>query len=192
MFEWQAWGVRWRLSLLFPALVTVLLLQQPDGTAVSCILASLLHEGGHLLAMLCFRCPPHACTVGAFGARLEMGQQSLTGYWKNIAISLAGPTVNLLAAGVFFGLSCTQTAAVHMGLGLFNLLPAAPLDGGQILRCILCLLGKEQRAERVLRVVSAAVLLPLAAFSAWLALSGQGNATLVIVSLYAVCMVFFS
>ncbi|MBQ5841391.1 MAG: peptidase M50 [Clostridia bacterium] len=192
MLEWQALGVRWRLSLLFPALVTALLLQQPDGAAVTCILASLLHEGGHLLAMLCTGCPPHACTVGAFGARLEMGRASLTGYGKNMLISLAGPAVNLLAAGILGCFARYEMAVVHLCLGAFNLLPAVPLDGGEILRCVLCLLGQEGRAERVLRVLSAAVLLPLAGLAAWLMLTGRGNITLLIVSLYAVCLVFFS
>ena len=46
MLEWRIGGVRCRLSLLFPALITALLLWQPDGLAVSCLLASLIHEGG--------------------------------------------------------------------------------------------------------------------------------------------------
>ena len=58
MLEWRLCGVRFRLSLLFPALVTALLMCQPKGLALSCLLASLIHEGGHLLAMMAVGVPP--------------------------------------------------------------------------------------------------------------------------------------
>ncbi|MBQ8753177.1 MAG: hypothetical protein IJZ13_08755, partial [Clostridia bacterium] len=69
MLEARFGGVHFRLSLLFPALITALLLWKPDGLAVSCVVASAVHEGGHLLAMLGLGYPPRACTLGAFGIR---------------------------------------------------------------------------------------------------------------------------
>ena len=191
MLEGRLLGVRCRLSLLFPALLTGLLLAQPDGLALTCVLASAIHEMGHLLAMVAAGCPPAACTVGAFGVRLEMGARQ-PGYLQNIGISLAGPAVNVLSAGVLFLLCQPEPAAVHLVLAGLNLLPAAALDGGQVLRCVLCLLGQETRAGHWLRWLSAAVLLPLAAVAFWLFLSGRGNATLLIVSVYLTALVFFS
>lgn len=191
MLEWRPGGIRCRLSLLFPALLTVLLLWQPDGLAVSCVLASVIHEGGHLTAMLCLGYPPRACTLGAFGMRIRLGAR-LPGYGHNLLISLAGPVTNLLSAAVLFILSCPLQAAVHLTLAGFNLLPAAALDGGEILRCSLCLLGFEALAQPALRLTSALVLLPLAAGSLWLFLQGWGNGTLLIVSVYLVLLVFFS
>lgn len=191
MLEGRLLGMRCRLSLLFPALLAGLLLVQPDGLALTCLAASAVHELGHLLAMAVTGCPPSVCTVGAFGVRLELsGHQP--GYWQNIGISLAGPVVNLLAAGVLFLLSCHREATVHLVLACLNLLPAAALDGGQVLRCLLCLMGQEVRADRLLRWLSAAVLLPLASVAFWLFLSGEGNGTLLLVSGYLVALIFFS
>lgn len=183
-------GVRCRVSLLFPALLTGLLLAQPDSLAVSCVLASVMHEGGHLLAMLALGCPPQVCTLGVFGMRIEMGARRLVGYRRNILISLAGPTVNLLVAPLLWACGCVQAAMVHLTLALFNLLPAAALDGGQVLRCVFCLAGKETCADRYLRMLSAAVLLPLATAAFWLFLSGRGNGTLLIVSAYLTVLIF--
>lgn len=191
MLEGRVAGVRCRVSLLFPALLTGLLLAQADPLAVSCVLASAMHEGGHLLAMLALGCPPRVCTLGAFGMRIEMGAQRLVGYRRNILISLAGPLVNLVAALLLWLCGCAEAAVVHLILAVFNLLPAAALDGGQVLRCAFCLAGKETHADRWLQVLSAAVLLPLAVWAFWLFLSGQGNGTLLIVSGYLTALIFF-
>lgn len=190
MLEWRLFSVRVRMSLLFPALVTGLLLCQPEGTAVSCLLASLLHEGGHLLAMGLLGCPAESCVIGAFGARIVTNEGRLPGYKGQLAISLAGPGINLLAAGVLWALGCRRAATVHWLLGGFNLLPAAALDGGQALRAALCMRWAPDRAERWLRGLSAVVLFPLATAALWTVLAGRGNGTLLIVSVYLGALVF--
>ncbi len=190
MLEGTVGGVRCRVSLLFPALLTGLLLSQGDSLAVSCLIASGMHECGHLLAMVALGCPPQVCVLGAFGMRLEMGGERLVGYRRNMLISLAGPAVNILAAPLLWAVCCRPAAVVHGLLAVLNLLPAAALDGGQVVRCLLCLAGREAQAERWLRMLSAAVLLPLASVAFWLALSGVGNATLLIVSGYLVALIF--
>lgn len=190
MLEWRIGGVRCRLSLLFPALITALLMWQPDGLAVSCLLASLIHEGGHLAAMLAVGVPPQRCTLGAFGMRIDL-RNTLISYSSHIAISLAGPLANGLAAIVLFCLHSVSAAAVHLLLAGVNLLPAAALDGGELLRYGLCLLGLERLADSLLRFTSALVLLPLAAVSIWL-FTRVGNPTLLIVSGYLVALIIFS
>lgn len=190
MLEWRLWGVRCRVSLLFPALITALLLWQPDGLAVSCLLASLIHEGGHLLAMLVLGVPPQNCTLGAFGMRIDL-DNPLVDYKKNLLISMGGPLANGLAAAGLLLLDSPDIALVHLVLAGLNLLPAAALDGGEILRCGLCLLGLEPLARPALRLSSALVLLPLAAMGFWLCFQGN-NLTLLIVSGYLVALVFFS
>ena len=189
MLEWRVCSIRFRISLLFPALVTALLLWQPDGLAVSCLLASFIHEGGHLVAMLALGVPPRHCTLGAFGVRIELDNK-LIGYGRNLLISLAGPLANVVAAGLLM-LERPTSAAVHLALALLNLLPAAALDGGEVLRCGLCLLGLESLVGWVLRLSSALVLLPLAAISAWMFMRGE-NPTLLIVTGYLTALVFFS
>lgn len=192
MLEKRVGGIRFRLSLLFPALLTVLLLRQGDTLALSCVLASVMHECGHLLAMLLLGCRPDVCTLGAFGMRIETGRRQLTGYGRNIVISLAGPAVNALAAVGWWIARHPETALVHAVLGVLNLLPAAALDGGQVLRCLLEMGGIGDRAPVLLRAVSAAVLLPLAVAAVYLVLSGKGNGTLLLVSIYLTVLVFFS
>ena len=184
MLEWRVGGIQCRLSLLFPALMTALLLWQPDGLAVSCLIASLVHEGGHLLAMLLLGVPPQKCTLGAFGIRIDL-RNALVGYGRNVIISLAGPMANGLAAAILFAVRSPNAAVVHLGLAALNLLPASALDGGELLCCGVSLLGMEMLTESILRFTSALVLLPLAATSIWIFIRSS-NPTLLIVSVYLV------
>ena len=190
MFEWTVRGVRCRLSILFPALLTALLCYQPSGMAITCVIASAMHECGHLLAMLLLGCPPSCCTLGAFGMRIEMGADRTVGYGQNILISAAGPAVNALCATLFLALGVPSVATVHLVQGGFNLLPAAALDGGQILRCVCCRCGGERMADRLLLGLSVAVLIPLATAAVYLALTG-GNISLLIVVGYLALLVFW-
>ncbi len=184
-------GVCCRLSLLFPALLTMLFLCQPDGPALSCILASVVHELGHLLAMLLARVKPEDCTLGVFGARIRITHYRLS-YVQNIWISLAGPVSNGVVAVLLWQCDRTIPATAHLVLAALNLLPSPALDGGQILRCLLYSLGLGMIVERILKILSIIILLVLTAGGTSLLLRGDGNLSLLIVCGYLAVLTFFS
>lgn len=189
MLTFRLCGVPCRISLLFPALLTALLFCQPEGLTVTCLLASVMHEVGHLLAMLWWRVPPKECVLGLFGMRIRLGSH-LTEYGRNIGVALAGPAVNGISAVVLWWLDAPQTAAVHMLLAVLNLLPVGVLDGGEVLRSVMCLCGWHSSADRVVRVTSLFVLAPITLFGLYLL--PKGNPTLLIVAVYLAVMTIFS
>ena len=75
-------------------------------------------------------------------------------------VALAGPAVNLMLAAVaaplwLAGLSgAGWFAAINLGMAIFNLAPAFPMDGGRVLRALLARRMGQVEATRVALVVA--------------------------------------
>jgi len=117
----------------------------------------LLHELGHALAARRFGIETRSITLYPFGgiAALDREPRSPS---AELWIALAGPAVNfaLAAAALPLALLGTPTAVTFVGiniaLGLFNLVPAFPMDGGRVLRAALATrLGRLRATEQALR-----------------------------------------
>ena len=181
-------GVRVRVSLLFPAAVVWLCAGDQSGAAARCLYASLWHESGHLLALWLFRVRPRSLTFGPFGMRLSV-TEAMTARQHRV-LALAGPLFNALAAGFLWLVHLPDAATVHIVLGVFNLLPVQPLDGGQALFYALEPRWGDAAATRVLAVTSAATVVPLTGMAVWMLWGSGYNASLLIVCAYLILLLF--
>jgi Zn-dependent protease len=127
-------------------------------------LASILvHEIGHALVARRFGIPVKDVSVFLLGGRTNMTRLPASP-WQEMAISGIGPLVNLAIGTLLLGgllvvkpddagpvdATVFWVGATNIVLGLFNLLPAYPMDGGKILRAIVWRIsGKPLRATRV-------------------------------------------
>lgn len=186
MLEGVLGGVRLRLSLLFPASVIVILSLDDSGVAALCLLAALIHEGGHVAAMLLLHDTPSCITLGVFGMRVERRPNSVCGYSARCIVSLAGPLANAACAVLLTG----EAALVHAVLAVFHILPVISLDGGEALYALLCRYLTEERADRVLLICSSALLFPIAVLGFLLMLGGNGNFSLLLLSIYLILRMF--
>ena len=118
-----------------------------------------LHELGHALMARRYGIRTADITLYIFGgvARLERMPRASG---PELLIALAGPAVNfvivlaslaIMAATPRLGLRATGfldlVYQLNLGLGLFNLLPIFPMDGGRVLRALLSLPGRLRATE---------------------------------------------
>ena len=116
----------------FPVLALMLLLF-PLRFLVGVLLAALIHELGHLLALKIAGGRVLSIRLRSFGARIEAAPMS-TG--RSALCALAGPAAGALT--IFAYKTFPELALAGLVQTVFNLLPVYPLDGGRALRNICC------------------------------------------------------
>lgn len=118
-------GYLWEMTLLLSALVT--------------------HEVAHFIALRGYGLTLMTVRVFPFGASMEVSGLSGRPHVE-VPVALAGPLNNflLLALGLLLGSAGWGGGylwdfflAANLGVALFNLIPALPLDGGRMFRCYL-------------------------------------------------------
>lgn len=150
-------STRWRLGsvfgfpvyidLSFLLLLGVAFLWLGGLAGVAVVIASfasvLVHELGHSLVARHRGVPVHAIELSFLGGAAQMSDVPRSAR-DEIAIAAIGPIVSLSLAGLGLGLGLAldnfYVAAIgwiNLVLGLFNLIPALPMDGGRVLRALL-------------------------------------------------------
>ncbi|HHX64777.1 MAG TPA: CBS domain-containing protein [Chloroflexi bacterium] len=131
--EW-AGGLRWSLAVL---------------TSLMFFGSVLLHELGHALLARKHGVPVKDITLFIFGGVAEIADEPGTPI-QELTMAVAGPFVSLSLSGLFAAIHLATRSwsapiaalglflgGVNLSLGIFNLIPGFPLDGGRVLRSIL-------------------------------------------------------
>lgn len=138
-----------RISLWFPVGLCVLWRVLPRGWFLPLILATAVHELGHMAVIILSGGRVRRLELGLFGARLETAPLS---YRQEILSALAGPVSSLFL--LLFGAVCPPLAFWGLVQGIYNLLPVYPMDGGRVVLAGMSLLLPRDKAERWYRVVA--------------------------------------
>lgn len=166
--------VRFHFTFLIIAFFTLFNSLSLESGAVRSILylvglfgSVLAHELGHALTARRFGIPTDEIVMYPIGGVARLGRSPAPR--EEIWITAAGPLVNFIIVGVIVGIVILQgplpslealkqptpisflmrLAASNLGLGLFNLLPAFPMDGGRLLRAFLALRLAPARATAI-------------------------------------------
>lgn len=145
--------------------------------ALLVVLADSVAEWAMVMACLVAHELAHAAAATGFGLRVEEVRLSALGASARMesgaelrpeveaTVAMAGPMASLVMAAVgiiLWGEGAELFTGVNVGLAMFNLLPAFPLDGGRILRALaasrLGWRGATRMAVKVSRWVSAAIM----------------------------------
>lgn len=163
------------------------------GYAVLLMFSVLAHELAHALAARSFGWPATEIELNLWGGHTEFHAHRATPA-KSLAVSLAGPAANLVIAGLGLYLSgaleltgvtamlVQVTVLVNFFVGVFNLLPGLPLDGGRIVESVVwAATGDQDRGMRAAGWAGRLVVLALLAGLAVVVVSGVREISLVVV-----------
>jgi Zn-dependent protease/CBS domain-containing protein len=144
----------------------------------------LAHELGHAWVALREGIPVRRITLFFFGGVAEIGREPGSA-GAEFRVAAAGPLVSFLLAGSFGLLALAEAglpilaaptrylAQVNLMLGLFNLIPAFPLDGGRIFRAgIWAWTGNSLRSTRIASRLGQAIAFGMIGVGIFSALTG--------------------
>ena len=139
------------------------------------VVACIIHELGHMAAVWLMGGQIGTLRLTAVGAVLQPRRDRIFSYGEEGIIAAAGPAASLiLAAGAalwgrqFGGTDACLLTGLSLVLGLFNLIPAQPLDGGRILQALLsCFVGPDA-GEEISHKITRLCGVCLAGAGAWL------------------------
>ena len=157
---------RLRVSPGFWLLCALIWAVEP-GLLLPTALAALCHELGHCAALKLTGNGVARLSLSALGA--ELTPRRPLSYASQLPTALAGPAASFLCAFLAARWGFFLFAGLSLALGLFNLLPIAPLDGGRVLQslCALALPAPLDRSAPKWLAVAAAGLLLGAALAAF-------------------------
>ena len=163
-------------ALLTPALF--LLLTDTPILLAALLPAALLHELAHYAVLRLCGVRTARFTLTGLGASLYVPELHRLSYGAELLSAAAGPLMNLLL-WVLLSLTgreeLTLFAGAQMVLGVLNLLPVRPMDGGRILWLATAYLTEPYTADPVAAAVGLAASSALLALCLWLVLTtGSG------------------
>ena len=130
---------------------------------------AIIHELCHLFAGLVLKMKVKRITIMPVGLSIEFKVpyqdlnikilKSNKHELKKIFIAIAGPLINIIILFTTFLLNIKIELKYliiysNLVIALFNLLPIYPLDGGRIMKSILCLIKGRKRAESLINKIS--------------------------------------
>jgi Zn-dependent protease/predicted transcriptional regulator len=139
----------------------------------------LFHELSHSVVARHYKIRVISITLFIFGGVARIGKDPSRAI-QEFNIAIAGPIASFVLAAIFFGLStvfafdekvaalATYLAGTNFILGLFNLAPGFPLDGGRIFRAIVWGFTKDfNRATRVAGTSGKLIACGLIGYGGW-------------------------
>ena len=135
-------------------MLAILCLTVPPDWIAAAVLAALVHELCHILAVLLMGGRIESVMISERGAVMDAAPMASG---RELICILSGPagSLGLMAFCQYF----PKMALCGMVHGAYNLLPIYPLDGGQAVRCILNMVCLPQQSEKWCGRISAGTVL---------------------------------
>lgn len=187
--KFKLFGTEIYVSFLFCAVICFMIATDRTGLVIPTLFAVIIHETGHLLCMWACECQPKA--IRLIPSSVQIIRPFSAKERNEIAITLCGPIANLVLFAVllinylsFKNMLSLQFAVLNLVIALFNLLPVSGLDGGTLLEGAIAHFTDIYRAERIVRIITAAFAFFAFILGVYLWVSKKLNISVFIVAAY--------
>ena len=183
MYQFKIKGMTFGISFSFLALVGFLTLCGEDvrNQLALCLACCIVHEIGHLAAMLYLGVPAESLVLYGGGMLIRRKKGINSSNLTDCIILLAGPLANALLALFFLLVGLRSAAGYNLFCAVFNLLPFSYFDGGRIVDTLF----PDSKATQLIRCI---IILMFACLVFSVTLMGGFNISLIVTFLYiAVC-----
>ena len=191
--EFRLFNTKISITFLFASSVALALVLDRTNTAVFALVASVLHECGHLIALKIVRCSVNGIVFMSAGARIDAPDRNKISYVKEALVLLSGPMANILTFLVIWTLPVGEGgkyfAAVSLVVGSFNLLPIDVLDGGQLMSVALLSVMPYRSARIFVRIISIITVAIICVFALIMTANERNNFSLLILSVYLLSLI---
>ncbi len=153
----------------------------------------LAHELAHFAMAAARRVPVREICIMPFGITIQLDYSGINSTKHELFIAAAGPLCSIALAALFFYLyhRCFYTnatllyyAVINVAVGVINLLPALPLDGGRVLRAYLADKLGVIRAYNISSAVTKAVIVIIAAAGVGVLIYTRFNFSLLVIAAF--------
>lgn len=183
-----------RINISFAAAVTLTLIIDESGLCAAALFCCVVHELGHIICLYILGEKPKLIELSFYGIRLEQNNNCMN-FFENITVYLSGPAANFILSAVLFSFGriygIKTMAVTSVCVGIFNMLPCVPLDGGNLLNLILSCFTSEENCRKISFFASVLIILPLL-ICGFILLFRNGNITLIAVSGYLAAVTFLN
>lgn len=151
-----------KVTYPFAIMMAVFIFFDSENKLLLTVFSMLIHEMGHISALLYKNIPIQKIIIGMTGANIVYGNDRLTSYADDIFIAVMGSVFNFIAVVIslfvenIFSLDMSFFIGINAVLGAFNMAPIIPLDGGRAMLGIISLKAGLSEAEEILRRMSIA------------------------------------
>jgi Zn-dependent protease len=145
----------------------------------------LLHELGHSVVAMHYKIPVKGINLFIFGGASQIEKEPSSAGIEFV-MAIVGPLVSFALAGIFYGLQFVVAsiapllalvkylALINGLLGVFNLIPGFPLDGGRVFRSIVwAVTGNSHRATSIAGILGRVIGFLFILFGVYLVITGN-------------------
>ncbi len=186
-----------KVSKYFIPYVIFLIIIGYKGKVIYAFLIVIFHESIHYLVAKHYNFSGFDIELKMVGASIRFKELDDASPKEDLIISLSGPASNLVLGVIFYFINakipCSEfymLSTGNMAIGIFNLIPAFPLDGGRMLRDILYFKFSYKKANKIMINVSSIIAAFLMFIYILLFLKGINNFNIGIIGVFIIISSF--